>query len=393
MDAESIDARPMDARPMDAERGTPEGILQFGTGRFLRGFADAFVHEANLRAGGASRERTVTAIESTGSGMADRLSGQGCSYRLLVRGIEAGATIDTSVTVTSIERAIDARTCWDLVLQAAVSPHLRTVISNATEAGYALDDGGEDPATGSFPAKLLAVLIARARADLPGLVILPCELVERNGDRLRDLVMEQAARQATEPRVIERIREMTTWGVTLVDRIVTAPGPGVQGAEGDPLAVAAEPFASWVVEIPPDAPLMEHPAIRRTADVGPFALRKIRILNGAHSALVARCRGSGIVLVREAMADADIAAWLQELLTEEIVPALGDRIEDGAAFARTTLDRFRNPFLDHRLADIALHHETKLQTRLVPTFGDYQARFGRRPRLLGRLLHQEGALA
>ncbi len=357
------------------DRWTPSGnrprrILQFGTGRFLRGFADAFIHEANERSAGGQRIRAITAVESTGSGMADRLAAQGCAYRLLVRGVEAGVTFDTSVTVTSIERTIDARAQWDPVLQAALSPHLRTVISNVTEAGYALDGRGDDPATGSFPAKLLAVLIARARAGLPGLVILPCELVERNGDRLRELVIEQAARLGTERRVIERIREMTTWGVTLVDRIVTTPVPGSPGAHGDLLAVAAEPFASWVVEVPPDTPLVAHPAIRRTADVGPFALRKIRILNGAHTALVARCRGTGISLVRQAMADPDIAAWLQELLTEEIVPALGDRIEDGAAFAHSALDRFRNPFLDHRLADIALHHETKLQVRLMPTFRD-----------------------
>ena len=169
--------------------------------RFLRKVADAFIHEANGRARGTPGVRTITALESTGSGMADRLSGQGCAYRLLVRGIEAGATIDTSLTVTSIERAIDARAHrWGLVLDAAVSPRLRTVISNATEAGYALDGGGDDPATSCHSRRSCSPCSSRVHAPTwLGWWILPCELVERNGDRLRDLVLEQAARRGRNP--------------------------------------------------------------------------------------------------------------------------------------------------------------------------------------------------
>jgi tagaturonate reductase len=378
---------------VDRDRARPQTVLQFGTGRFLRGFADAFIHEANEGMHGSAPVGTVAVVGSTGSGMAQRLAAAGCAYPLLIRGIDRGEMVDGRTTVTSIGRALDAPTAWARVLEAAVSPELRYLISNATEAGYALDpaDGAGSSVPVSFPAKLLAVLVARARAGLPGLVVLPCELVERNGDRLRELVLSEAARQRVEPALVGRIRGTTAWGVTLVDRIVTLPGPGVPGGE-DPLAVAAEPFASWIVELPADAPVIAHPAIRRTADVGPFALRKIRILNGAHTALVARCRGTAVELVREAMADPAIAGWLEGLLVEEVVPALGERIEDGEAFARSCLERFRNPFLDHRLSDIALHHETKLETRLLPTFRDYRARFGRAPARLARLLDQEGVL-
>jgi tagaturonate reductase len=180
--------------------------------------------------------------------------------------------------------------------------------------------------------------------------------------------------------------------VTLVDRIATVPAGDDPAAQGDPFAVVVEPYASWVVEASSDARLPAHPAVQRTADVLPFALRKIRILNGAHTALVARTRGLPVSLVREAMDDAGIAAWLEGLLLDEVVPALGDRIVDGAAFVRIVLERFRNPYQDHRLRDIAAGHAEKVAVRLLPTYHDHVARFGRPPRLLGALLASEGSI-
>ena len=56
------------------------------------------------------------------------------------------------------------------------------------------------------------------------------------------------------------------------------------------------------------------------------------------------------------------------------------------AFGQQVLDRFRNPFFRHRLADIAVGHETKRQVRLQPTWDEYQQQFGRRPPLLSEVL-------
>lgn len=375
--------------------GEGERLLQFGTGRFLRGFVGAFVQEANDGATDdrpgdrpdtlpGTPRRAITIVETTGSGTAGRLTAQRCRYRLLVRGLLDGAVIDTSREIASADHAVDGALDPDAVIEAALDPSVTSIVSNTTEAGYAAGPTG-------FPARLLDVLAARARAGLPGVAILPCELVERNGDRLRELVLAELSTRPTEPSVAEHVRDANAWAVTLVDRIVTTPAPDLPGVAGDPLAVAAEPFALWIIEAPASVSVLPHPAVRRVDDVGPFALRKIRILNGAHTALVARTRGGPFTFVREAMADASTAAWLEALLREEIVPALGDRIEDGAGFTAAVLERFRNPFLDHRLADIALHHEAKLGTRLVPTFDDFVARFGRRPPMLGELLEREGA--
>jgi len=366
-------------------RASAGTILQVGTGRFLRGFVAAFASEA------ADAPRII-AVETTGSGMAARLAAQGSAYHLVVRGLVDGRPVERVTRISAIDRTIDARADWPAVLAAACDPDLRAIVSNVTEAGYVTDpDPATPPATGAYPGKLLALLLARDAAGLAPVPVLPCELVERNGERLRSLVLEEAARQGTDPVTVARIDRATPWGVTLVDRIVTTPLLPLPDGTDDPLAVAAEPFASWHVALPAAVPLpILHPAIARVADVGPFALRKIRILNGAHTALVARCRGTGIELVREAMADPAIAAWLEALLLDEIVPALGDRVEDGAGFARSVLERFRNPYLDHRLADIALHHETKLATRLIPTLADHRERLGREPVRLAALLDTEG---
>ena len=77
----------------------------------------------------------------------------------------------------------------------------------------------------------------------------------------------------------------------------------------------------------------------------------------------------------------------QRLLYEEIVPTLEGRVDGPKEFARQTLERFRNPFLQHKLADISLHHATKVQVRLVPTFQEFLAKFGRVPPLLHEVLN------
>lgn len=359
-------------------------VLQFGTGRFLRGFVDAFIDddEQVRLAEGRSPGHRVTVVESTGSGMAGRLAAQGCAYQLRTRGLQHGRLVDTERQIRVIDRVVDASTDTTTLVEAALDADLAVVVSNTTQAGYV---------PGGFPSRLAAVLTERARDGMSGLLIVPCELVERNGDRLRALVLDEVAGLRPEPSVAEHVREANTWTTSLVDRITTSWEGGSSGT-ADPLAVAVEPFAAWVVEAADEVTVLNHPAVTLTRDVTPFALRKIRILNGAHTALVARTRGSGHELVREALEDPAISGWLEAMLLEEIVPALGDRIVDGEAFVMSVLERFRNPFLDHRLADIAVDHELKLRLRLVRTYQDHVQRFGRPPRRLGALLEQEGVL-
>lgn len=363
----------------------PETVLQFGTGKFLRAFADLFLHELSLGPRPAGR---AVVVQSTGSERAAQFNRQPNGYHVALRGLVAGEAIDRQVEVHSVARALAAQTHWDDLTEQARSPALRAIVSNVTEAGYTLVDAdrASDRPPRSFPAKLLALLQSRFESGLPGPMILPCELLDSNAQRLRELVLEQARRWDSPASVVDWVSNHCDWHNTLVDRIVAAPTVDDPLAAQDPLMAVAEPFALWAIERLHWPELASHPAVACVDDVRPYSLRKVRILNGAHTALVAKALPLGLSTVRQAVEDERIGPWLDRLLSEEIVPVLEGRVESPQAFACETLQRFRNPWIEHRLADIALHHDVKLKTRLAPTALEYRQKFGRPARLLSEIV-------
>jgi tagaturonate reductase len=329
------------------------------------------------------------AVQSTASGRASQFNASAGRYHVAVRGLQDGRQLDRMVEVSSVRRALSAQADWQEVVAVARSESLAAIVSNTTEAGYALDpaDAPGDAPPRSFPAKLLAAFAARFEAGQPGVTILPCELLDENGQRLRKLVLDQAACWELPDSLLEWIKGGCTWRNTLVDRIVSAPRSDDPMAARDPLFAVAEPFALWLIEGAAAVPVFGgHPAVQSVDALAPYHLRKVRILNGAHTALVAKARPLGFETVRQAVLDPEIGRWLHHLLFDEIVPTLEGRTDNPEQFARQCLERFANPFLDHRLADIALAHDTKLHTRLMPTYREFGARFGRTPRLLGEVL-------
>ena len=362
-----------------------ETFLQFGTGNFLRAFADFFVAQEN-RAGRMAG--LVVAVQSTGAERARELNERACRYHVAVRGFRDGKVVDEIEVSDSISRVLVAATEWDEVLKVASSPDLRWILSNVTEAGLALEekDAPSDCPPASFPAKLLQCLRTRYAAGTGPITILPCELVPENGIAVKKLVLEQAARWNCDAAFVAWLSEQCRWVNTLVDRIVPGKPLSHPLLEEDPLLISAEPFAFWALEGKAvELPLNGHPAVVAAHDITSYQLRKVRILNGAHSALVAKAVPMGIATVREAVEHPEVNAWLRRLLFEEIVPVLEGRVEDPELFARQTLDRFANPFLDHKLSDIAKGHEGKMELRLRPTLGDFRERFGREPEILNTL--------
>jgi tagaturonate reductase len=360
----------------------PETVLQFGSGKFLRGFADLFIHQANVDGQAVGR---VVVVQTTGAERADRLSRQGGRYHVLVRGLSGGQVVDRVEESASIRRALVAAQRWPDVQAVARSRQLRYILSNTAEAGYTLDpaDRPTDAPPRSFPAKLLSLLAERFRAGLPGVAILPCELFEGNADLLRGLLVKLATEWGLPGELRPWLESACTWHNALVDRIVCNPRPGDARLAGDDMAVEAEPYALWAIEAKGGgAHLFRNPAIRVTEDVRPFFLRKVRILNAAHTALCSQAVPRHIALVREALADPAIESWLRRLLFEEIVPMLAGRVEGPVEFAEQTLERFRNPFLDHKFSDILAYHDQKVEIRLVSTRDEYVARFDRKPPLL-----------
>lgn len=364
-----------------------ETILQFGSGRFLRAFFDLFVQHGNEQGQDIGR---IVIVQSTGDGRAGGLNQQGGKYHVVVRGYENGQVVDRVEKCESVSRALHAGTQWSKVLKVAGSPACTTIVSNTTEAGFALDmeDSPSDAVPKSFPAKLLGVLRARWQAQQPGPTIIPCELIEGNAHILKNLVITMAANWGLPLEFIKYLNEECVWLHTLVDRIVTGTPNSHPLLASDPMVIVAEPFAFFALEDDPRSQFkLKHPAITRAADVTPYFLRKVRILNAAHTALLIKAM-SKFAIVRDAVNDPEHRAWLSRLLFEEIVPTLEGRVDQARWFAEQTLDRFRNPFIDHKFADIHLHHESKMSVRLVPTRDEYQAKFGKVPPLLNQVIEE-----
>jgi tagaturonate reductase len=366
-----------------------ETILQFGAGRFLRAFVDRFVQQVNDAGQQVGR---VVVVQSTPGERAAALNRGRDGFHVLVRGYQNGELSERVDRVCSISRALVAAEQWSGVLAVARSAQLRYVVSNATEAGYTLSESDRLDAAppGTLPGKLTQVLWQRYRAGAAGPIILPCELIERNAERLRDLVGEQSQRWQLPGEFNSWLSSECLWLNNLVDCMVTRAPADHPLAASDPLLVHAEPYALWAIERPagslPD--LFTHPAIRLVDDLAPYYLRKVRILNGLHTAMVGKFLPAGFETVQQVLADRDAIRWVRGLLYEEIVPTIAWRVDEVAAFADETFDRLRNPYLAHRLADIALNHADKVRVRLQPTRDEYAKLFGRAPRRLTEVMAQ-----
>ena len=355
----------------------PETILQFGAGRFLRAFIDRFVHQAN-EAG--QRVGRIVVVQREADQRGDLLNGRDDGYEVLVRGVQDGEQVQRRERVQSISRVVAANEQWHDVLAYAKAPSLRYIVTNGTEVSYLLDpkDTLEREPAESLPGKVTQVLWSRFAAGGDPVVMLPCELIERNAERLIELVIEQSKKWDLTDEFRNWVRNDCTWLVSLVDCIVTMPEPVL--AEKDPLLICAEPYYLWALEKPrgKDVKLFEHPALRVADDIAPFFLRKVRILNGTHTAMVGKFLNQ-YDTVQNLLANKGAARWIRDLMYEEIVPTLAYRLDLVASFADETYDRYRNPHTNHKLSDIAKGHAEKVKVRLKPTCEEYEKLFGKPP--------------
>ena len=344
-------------------------ILQFGTSRFLQAHADLFVSEA-AREG--QPVGPITAVQTSGSPERAgrvRAFNDPAGYPVLIKGLVDGQPVEREVRVTSVVRGLSTATDWAAVISVAVG-EAEVIISNTADAGYAVADDARldltadsSAAPPSFPEKLLAVLVARWRAGRPGLTLFPCELIERNGDHLKALVLAIAARSGAEPALTRWLSQECLWANSLVDRIVSAPI--------EPAGAVAEPYALWAIERQPGLhPPCRHPAIRMVDDLEPVAALKLFLLNLAHTALAERWAESGRApeaTVRATLADPAVKHDLLALYETELVPGFAPHgmEAEARAYARVAIERFENPFLDHCLSDIFTNHRQKVERRAV----------------------------
>lgn len=366
-----------------------ETIVQFGTGRFLRAFVDRFVHEANVL---GQNVGSIVVVQSTGTDAVDQINAQKGIFHIAVRGLENGHIVRRD-EVASVSRCLAATRDWQELGSVFQSPELRFIISNTTEKGYDISasDWADSEVPLSFPARLTKLLFVRFQIGLSGLTLMPCELRDDQADELMNLVCRLAESWRYPRDFLTWVQEECVWLNSLVDRIVVE-APGDHPLFGkDPLLVMAEPYALWALQSKPRAfEFVHHPNIVRADDIRPYFLRKVRILNAAHTALVTKARRRGYETVLQAMEDHELSDWLERLVMDEIVPTLQDRVEDAAGFAQATFMRFRNPFLAHKVSDILKNHDAKVRIRLVPTREEFRARFHRAPNRLNEVLRENG---
>ncbi|MBE6592138.1 MAG: tagaturonate reductase [Ruminococcaceae bacterium] len=360
----------------------PIRILQFGQGNFLRAFADDFIDQLNLK---ELFDGSVLAVKTTTRGTLDDFKDQNCLYTLCTRGIKNGEILNASRIVECIHGVFSTNDEPEKLARAAVIPTLQIVISNTTEAGITLEENDcYEPMPLSFPAKLCKLLYLRfcsyGGASDKGLYIIPTELIESNGDKLKECIITQARLWRMGEGFEAWINSCCHFYNTLVDRIVSGypKNNEVFRALGytDPLCDVCEPFGLWVLQgdesLKDVLPLhkAEPPAVF-CDDITPYRDRKVRILNGAHTSFSPLGVIMGLETVKDCIDHPDLKLFLEKLLETEIKPYVKLPKDQVDGFTASVIERFSNPYLDHAIIGICLNSVSKFKARLLDSFKDY----------------------
>lgn len=355
-----------------------ETIIQFGSGNFLRGFADHFIHILNEK---GLYDGKIVVVQPTKNGKTQIINEQKGKYNLFLRGIVNGREICDHTEICSVSRGVDPYADFEEYLKLAENPDVRFIISNTTEAGIEIDENcafSDKPAL-SFPGKLTQLLYHRFKTGLGGFVLLPCELIDNNGDELKKCVLRYAKLWGLNNDFIYWLENENIFCNTLVDRIVTG-YPKEEAEEigkiigyDDKLLNTAEPFHLWVIEgdFENELPLKKAGInVMWTNDVSPYKKMKVRILNGAHTSLVFPSLLCGIETVKESLDDEILKDYLNACLFGYILPAL-TKTEENVGFAYSVVERFSNPYIKHLWRSISLNSVSKFSVRVLPTILEY----------------------
>jgi tagaturonate reductase len=373
----------------------PEKVLQFGTGVLLRGLPDYLIDNANRQ--GVFNGRVVV-VKSTDGGDAAAFERQDNLYTLCIRGVEHGNTIEENVICSAISRVLSAKSAWQEILACAENSELQVIISNTTEVGIELvrESIFQTPPV-SFPAKLLAFLHARYQAFAghpnKGMVIVPTELIINNGDTLRTIIMELAQFNQLDKDFIYWLEHSNHFCNSLVDRIVPGKPTAALQAElneilgyTDELLAVCEPYNMWAIQ--GDARIraalsfhVANPGIYIEPDIERFRELKLRMLNGTHTLSCGLAFLAGFSTVKEAMEDEAMSNFIQDVMLSEIATAIPYSInkDEIQGFGNQVLERFKNPYLEHKWLNISLQYTSKMKMRNVPTLLQYYKNYTKVP--------------
>jgi fructuronate reductase len=372
------------AQPLAYDRSavTP-GIVHIGIGAFHRAHMavcvdDLLATDPSWGIIGASLRRPDTR---------EALAPQDFLYTIAIR--DAAGT--RTRVIGSILDIIDANVARDQLIATMADPAIRIVSLTVTEKGYC-----HDPATGrldvthpdiahdlahpevpvSAPGLLVRALELRYAAGTAPFTVLSCDNLPSNGETVGRIVREFAALRS--PTLATWIEQNVAFPSTMVDRIVPATTDAdrdavreLTGTE-DAWPIVTEPFTQWVIEdhFTNGRPAFEHAGAQLVADVEPFELMKLRMLNGSHSTMAYLGYLGGYHYVNEAIADPAIRTLIHGLMTEEAAPTLPMPADELGRYRDELLARFANPALKHRTWQIAMDGSQKLPQRLLGTIRD-----------------------
>ena len=363
-----------------APKTRPIKVLQFGEGNFLRCFVDWIIQNMN-EASDVDFNSNVCVVQPLAMGMIDGLKKQNGLYTVLLEGLMNQKIIEENQVIDSLADFINPYSEYDRYLEYAKSTDLQYVISNTTEAGIVLDPNDKDfsKTPNSYPGKLLALL--KTRYDYfngdysKGLDIIPCELIDYNGDNLKKILVELAKLNNLSAEFIKWLETANRYYNTLVDRIV----PGYPRNDAAKLAeklgyvdnfmVKGEIFHLWVIEdhhgLVKHFPADKHLNVKFVEDVTPYKQRKVKILNGAHTLMVPVSYLAGHNTVLETMNDPVLLRFVKGFIFKEVIPTIDLPESDMIEFANSVLERYANPFVYHELMSISLNSMTKYKTRIL----------------------------
>ena len=352
------------------------GIVHLGVGAFHKAHQVVFTEDAIEAAGG---DWGVLGVSLRRPDAAEALNPQGGLYTLELRAREPRYRI-----VGALRRVVVATAAPNAVLAALASAQTHVVTLTVTEPAYRLGpDGGLDLADPAIAGDLagaqpphsvvgwLVEGLARRRASGGGgVTVVCCDNLRSNGQKLEAAVQAFASRRGDA--LARWIAANAAFPDTMVDAITPAADAQlyarVESAIGlqDRAAVQREPFAQWVIQdcFAGPRPAWERAGVEIVADVEGYEALKLHVLNAAHSALAYLGPPRGHVFVRDAIADPELAGFLDALMAQEVAAALSGR--DVAAYWRTVKARFAEPRIDHRLDQIARDGAVKLRERVHP---------------------------
>lgn len=369
----------------DLQKRLPIKIVQFGEGNFLRAFVNYAFQELNTK---LDFNAGIAVVQPIARGMITMLNEQDGLYTLFLKGVKEGIVIEEKHLISNIVKGVNPYTNFKMYLDLAKENDLEFIISNTTEAGIAYDDKDtlEMTPPNSFPAKLTVLLYERFKHfngdSKKGLTLIPCELINYNADTLKKIILQYTELWQLEEGFKEWILNANTFHNTLVDRIVpgyprdTIEVYNAQLTYDDKLIVTAENFFLWVIEggntlkkkLPFEKTGLD---VKIVTDMQPYRTRKVRILNGAHTCMVPFSLLYGNETVKETIDNPFTGRFIEKAVFEEIIPTLELDRGELEKFAAEVFDRFRNPFIQHRLADIALNSVSKFKVRVLPSLLAY----------------------